>query len=618
MRGWFALDLFSIAPSTFDILPFVPGSGFAAGDGTTNLRVFRVIRTTRLLKLVRLVRSSRLVTRWRTRISVTFATLTIVTLSFAIMVLTHWLACILALQTIFSATPSDSWMGATGWCAPGDFGEDDVCAPPAQLYAVSLHWAFLIISGYGSDPQEGPFEKTRKLPGDGGAQYTMTEMMLNLLFLVCGALGWAYVTAQIVDIIVNANPDATAFKNRMDDLNRYVSFYELKPDVAQRLREYFYETRYTRAAEARREIVSELSTDLQEEITSLVNNKWLSTVAFFRGMTTPEGVVVAPPAERRLPREGRRRPSVDRLRADRAAAVRPAVRHLQGLGAVQGAAAIQRFLVGRLGRDAAERAARQARRRHHLPPRAVGRRPDAARDRRRLSDDAALAANLDGLQRAARVHARSAAEGERRRPREGEGVGEGAAQAGQPVAQSVEEDIGVLARRRRGAPAAAGAAKRAPRPREARSIAELHRAIDARFDAVAGAVGSLEARLDQSVARVEEIARAMPGGGAAAAAGAAAEAAASPGLFSSLFGGGAAAAPEAATAAADGDAHGGRRKSDQPRKQKRRPSLIKAAAWAAGGGAAEEAPAAEEEAPSGSASKRGGYSTKAWENDLEC
>ena len=90
LRGWFALDLFSIAPSTFDILPFVPGSGFAAGDGTTNLRVFRVIRTTRLLKLVRLVRSSRLVTRWRTRISVTFATLTIVTLSFAIMVLTHY------------------------------------------------------------------------------------------------------------------------------------------------------------------------------------------------------------------------------------------------------------------------------------------------------------------------------------------------------------------------------------------------------------------------------------------------------------------------------------------------------------------------------------------------
>ena len=153
-----------------------------------------------------------------------------------------------------------------------------------------------------------------------------------------------------------------------------------------------------------------------------------------------------------------------------------------------------------------------------------------------------------------------------------------------------------------GAPAAAGAAKRAPRPREARSIAELHRAIDARFDAVAGAVGSLEARLDQSVARVED-------GGAAAAAGAAEEAAASPGLFSSLFGGGAAAAPEAATTAADGDAHGGRRKSDQPR-TKRRPSLIKAAAWAAGGGAAEEAPAAEEEAPSGSASKRGGYSTR--------
>ena len=72
---------------------------------------------------------------------------------------------------------------------------------------------------------------------------------------------------------------------------------------------------------------------------------------------------------------------------------------------------------------------------------------------------------------------------------------------------------------------------------------------------MAGAVGSLEARLDQPAARVEEIARAMPGGGAAAAgaAGAAAEAAASPGLFSSLFGA-ARRRLRAATAAADGDA----------------------------------------------------------------
>ena len=82
--------------------------------------------------------------------------------------------------------------------------------------------------------------------------FTVGEQAVNLLLMVTGAIGWAYLTAEIIDVIVNQNPDETNFKNRMDDLNRYVSFYELKPDVAQRLREYFYETRYTRAAEARR------------------------------------------------------------------------------------------------------------------------------------------------------------------------------------------------------------------------------------------------------------------------------------------------------------------------------------------------------------------------------
>ena len=68
--------------------------------------------------------------------------------------------------------------------------------------------------------------------------YTAGEMLVNLVLMVFSALGWAYVSGKIVDIIVNANPDGIAFKNRMDDLNRYISFYELKPDVAQQLREH--------------------------------------------------------------------------------------------------------------------------------------------------------------------------------------------------------------------------------------------------------------------------------------------------------------------------------------------------------------------------------------------
>lgn len=300
VKGWFALDVLSIFPSAFDILPFVPGSGFSSEGGAANLRVLRVVRTTRLLKLVRLARSSRLVTRWRTRISITFATLTVIALALCLVVATHWLACLLALQTIFANSRTETWFGAFGWCTAVEGGEEyeDECAPAEQLYVACLHWAFGIISGYFSDPHSGPYERTPRAVGEGASSYTVGEMFVNLVLLVVGALGWAYVTGKIVDIIVNANPDQTDFKNRMDDLNRYIAFYDLKPDVAQQLREYFYETKMTKAAEARRAIVSEMSSELQEQVCDLINRQWLDTVPFFRGMTAPDGAVVVRPVER--------------------------------------------------------------------------------------------------------------------------------------------------------------------------------------------------------------------------------------------------------------------------------------------------------------------------------
>ena len=38
LRGWFSIDVLSIIPSLFDILPLVPGSGFEEGE-TSSLKV---------------------------------------------------------------------------------------------------------------------------------------------------------------------------------------------------------------------------------------------------------------------------------------------------------------------------------------------------------------------------------------------------------------------------------------------------------------------------------------------------------------------------------------------------------------------------------------------------
>lgn len=138
LRGWFLLDLLSIIPSAFDILPFYTGSD---DGGASTLRVGRVVRCTRLIKLLRLARSSRLVKRWRTRVSATFATLTLCKLSSMLLVITHWLACVLRLQTVFVTDgETGTWLGTFGWCYLDDFGED-VCTPPERLYLTCMHSA---------------------------------------------------------------------------------------------------------------------------------------------------------------------------------------------------------------------------------------------------------------------------------------------------------------------------------------------------------------------------------------------------------------------------------------------------------------------------------------------
>ncbi len=243
LRGWFAIDVLSIVPSVFDILPLIPGSGLKGGD-TDELKVVRVVRTARLIKLIRLVRGSRMLKRWRTSMSISFARLSIITLSLELVLSSHWLACLLSLQTSFGQR-IDSWFGAFGWCS-GDASEanidestGEVCVQTSELYLVCLHWAFGIVAGFGSSPEMGPYPPQQRDPEDGGGKrFTVAEMLFDMVWVILSALGRSYVTARVVAILCNGNPDWTDFKNRMDQLNRYISFYHLPTDTARRLREW--------------------------------------------------------------------------------------------------------------------------------------------------------------------------------------------------------------------------------------------------------------------------------------------------------------------------------------------------------------------------------------------
>ena len=103
--GWFGIDVISVAPFIFDILPLLNPDGGSTARGAKALRTIRALR---LIKLLRLLRASRVFGHLKERISLPFTTLTLIKLSFQTIVISHSLACIVAIITTFAESPLDS------------------------------------------------------------------------------------------------------------------------------------------------------------------------------------------------------------------------------------------------------------------------------------------------------------------------------------------------------------------------------------------------------------------------------------------------------------------------------------------------------------------------------
>jgi hypothetical protein len=103
--GWFALDLFSVSTSLFDVL---------GNEDTEDLKALRAVRCLRLIKLVKLARGSRIFKRWEMRLNINYAHLTLGNLIVGILVACHWFACIWGLQASFD--PMSSWLSMKDYC----------------------------------------------------------------------------------------------------------------------------------------------------------------------------------------------------------------------------------------------------------------------------------------------------------------------------------------------------------------------------------------------------------------------------------------------------------------------------------------------------------------------
>lgn len=85
----------------------------------------------------------------------------------------------------------------------------------------------------------------------------------------------------------------SAFRQRMDQLNRYCREKRLEPMLRRQLREYLIRVRHVQAGDSQRELMTIMSPKLQGLLSLQVNGTWLTAVRFLRPLQSKPGAETA-------------------------------------------------------------------------------------------------------------------------------------------------------------------------------------------------------------------------------------------------------------------------------------------------------------------------------------
>ena len=263
LTSWFVIDLFSIAPVTFDVLPLISPSTSALND----YFMLRAARILRLIKLVRLARTSRILKRWQSQLPLDYGTLALLGCLLLTLLAAHWFACIIGFIATIRPSMAGTWMFAHGYCeepaqdaswtasmgghnstrgSEAISNDDIVCVGPVEMYIACVYWGVLVITGSGgTDFQRGMFS-----PGE--------QICVTFLVLVGGYL-WTYVLAVFCEVIANSRPDLSTFRRNMGDLNRMMRMHRLPRGLRHKCREYFHQSKHLHIARASEHVIDMMS-----------------------------------------------------------------------------------------------------------------------------------------------------------------------------------------------------------------------------------------------------------------------------------------------------------------------------------------------------------------------
>ena len=258
LKTWFILDLFSTIPIR-DLYLVVNGCSLADGCGDSSagskLRSMRLIKLVRLVKLLKVLGASRLVERWQIFIGLSYAQMTMIKFALMTVFLVHFMACIWSQVAIgWEFIPEEDLESDTTWIVAGNYSgwvEDR----PMRVYSIAFYTAVVaMFGGVGSI-----------IP------HNHTEFVAMTCMMILGSFVWAWVIGSLCGILATLDPQATAFRNTMDELNYFMADSNFPNAHKVRLREFFRHRKDFDRIVAYETLLSKMSSQLKGDSALLLS-----------------------------------------------------------------------------------------------------------------------------------------------------------------------------------------------------------------------------------------------------------------------------------------------------------------------------------------------------------